>query len=87
MPETYNPRRLARVVARLHEMGYDFPPDAIVAVDEGRETYVPRGGSPTYSVDRSTSGMVSTVRVVISAAIRREFPGWHDPRGDVHGVV
>lgn len=43
---------VARVTDSLRAAGWWFPPDAVRAVDEGRQTYVPLAGRPTYQTDR-----------------------------------
>lgn len=74
---------LYAVTERLQRADFWFPPDAIVAVHEGRQHYHALDPKITYDVDRCPSGMVETVRAVVARAIRRVHPYWRDPRGDL----
>lgn len=64
------PKRKPQTVEdQLHEMGFWYPPDAIVAVQEKRSTYHPIDPSITYDLHEST-------RRVIQEAIDKLKHGW-----------
>lgn len=70
---------LRRVEKTLEEMGYWFPPDAIAAVYEGRETYTALDGRTEWKI--RPNGFRDSAHGVITRAIKKALPAHR------HGAV
>jgi hypothetical protein len=71
------------VEAWLRRAGWWWPPDAIKAVAEGRDTYHPLDPTLTYPV---TDKIRRTVRDAIDSAARHGWPPGEGPHGFIASI-